>query len=310
MTDTAKVCAWLDQVPVATVDPLNLPEFIRAEVEVGLVRLDQIGEGLSGNKWYKLKYNLQFALQHGYRRILSFGGAYSNHLHALAWAGNRIGLETVGIIRGEPEYGQNPTLTDAKRWGMQCVFVDRQTYRLRHDPEYLKSLQALYPDCWIVPEGGSNTLALQGCAEILNQNMLRDWQPDAVVLACGTGGTLAGLAAAYPDQRFLGIPVLQNAGFLNNTIQALLDSRGQRTDAEWALDLGGAFGGYGKTTEELRAFMTEFQCLTGITLDGIYTSKMLLRLIQLVEAGRFQPGSKILALHTGGLQGNRGLKPR
>ena len=308
MTDVSRFSNWLHSLPVAQLDLLNLPEFNQRSVQVGLLRLDCLGGGLSGNKWFKLKYNLQFALQQGYRRILSFGGTYSNHLHALAWAGNQLGLETIGIVRGEPAYADNPTLSDVRRWGMQCVFVDRQTYRLRRQPDFLTSLHEAYPECWIVPEGGSNALALSGCGEILANSAVQSWQPDCIVLACGTGGTLAGMLSASPNQRFLGIPVLKNAGFLEKEIQQLLQHNGYSSVADWQLDLAGAFGGYGKVSEELRAFIRRFQCDTGIELDAIYTGKMMLRLMQLVEAGHFAAGSKILALHTGGLQGNRGLK--
>ncbi|MFW1676151.1 1-aminocyclopropane-1-carboxylate deaminase/D-cysteine desulfhydrase [Pontibacter sp. JAM-7] len=306
MTVSDKQSAWLHRIPVPRVQPLQLTLFAQNQVKVSLLRLDQIDEGLSGNKWFKLKYNLQHAVQHGYRQLLSFGGAYSNHIHALAWAGARLGVPTVGIIRGEPVYATNPTLTDAQRWGMQLQFVDRKTYRLRYQQDYLDQLQERYPDSWIVPEGGSNALALKGCSEILSADLLHAVQPDCVILPCGTGGTLAGLVQSWPELNILGVPVLKQAAFLQQDIQQLLDQVGCHNANRWQLDLHGAFGGYAKTCPELETFMAQFYRLTGIELDVVYTGKMLLRLCQLIETGYFSPGSSILALHTGGLQGNRG----
>lgn len=280
----------------------------RMGLDVRLLRLDQIGEGVSGNKWYKLQHNLLAAQQQGAERVLSFGGAWSNHIHALACAGYRFGLNTTGIIRGEPENISNPMLRDALRWGMQLQFVSRADYRRRHDADYLQQLQQQWPDALIVPEGGSNPLALKGLAGLVEQIQAQHLQPDYLVTACGTGGTLAGLvAAAPPHWRILGVAALKGAGFLYSDVHQLLDSAGVRPQAYWAIDLQGHCRGYARTTPELLAFMAEFEQQHQLSLEHVYTGKMLFRLEQLIEQGVFSPGSRILALHTGGLQGRRGL---
>lgn len=288
---------------------VRIPLFERRAVQVYLLRLDQIHPMVSGNKWFKLRYNLRTAKTQGYSRVLSFGGAYSNHLHALAWAGNCAGLETVGVVRGEPAYAQNPTLKDAADWGMRLHFVNRETYRRRDDPLYHKELLAMYPGSFIVPEGGSNALAVKGFADLFEMPC---WQqvstPDWIVTACGTGGTLAGLVAAKPDSaRALGIAVLKGADFLQNDVRALLQGVGAEDPGGWQIDLQGHEGGYARRSEALVAFMEQFTSDTGIELDPVYTGKMMFRLHKLVEQGTFAAGDIIVAVHTGGLQGCRGF---
>lgn len=292
--------------PQCQIDWLDDPLFIAKEVEVGLLRLDQIDPLISGNKWYKLKYNLLSARTQGLSAVLSFGGAYSNHIHALAWAGKGLGLKTIAVIRGEPEYAGNPTLADALKWGMELHFVDRKTYRKRHDPNYVEQLRHRFGEFLLVPEGGSNALAVKGSAEILSPELIDQFQPSAVVLACGTGGTLAGLVAGNPSLNILGIPVLKGGGFLRNDIASLLEESSAEP-GNWNLDLGGHFGGYGRVSDELRTFIGQFKVAHGIQLDQVYTGKMMLRLMQLISEGAFPAGSRILAIHTGGLQGLRGM---
>lgn len=290
-------------------EPINHPLFNAEGVDVYLLRLDQIHSLVSGNKWFKLRYNLKHALDCGYDRVISFGGAYSNHLHALAWAGAKLKIPTLGIVRGEVEYASNPTLTDARNWGMQLHFVSRKEYRLRDDPLYQKELLAAYPNSYIVPEGGSNALAVRGFDDFFT---LPCWQqlpsPDLLVSACGTGGTLAGLIAAKPaNTDVLGIPVLKGAGFLYRDIEFFLASVGKASEQQWSLDLDGHEGGYAKQTTALREFMRTFELDTGIELDPIYTGKMMFRLHKLLEQGKFTPGTSVVAVHSGGLQGRRGF---
>jgi len=297
------------QMPVTLpVTRLESSLYRRMGLDVRVLRLDQIGGGISGNKWYKLQHNLLAAQQQGAQQVLSFGGAWSNHIHALACAGHRFGLQTVGIIRGEPENISNPMLQDAVRWGMQLQFVSRAEYRHRHDTDYLQQLQQQWPGALIVPEGGSNPLALKGLAGLVKQIQAQQLQPDYLVTACGTGGTLAGLIAAAPQHwRVIGIAALKGAGFLYQDVQQLLDTANAQPQASWAIDLQGHCRGYARTTPELLAFMAEFEQQHQLSLEHVYTGKMLYRLEQLIEQGIFQPGSRILALHTGGLQGRRGL---
>lgn len=288
-----------------------LPVLESRGVELWLLRLDQTHPYISGNKWFKLKYNLQAALENGYQSVLSFGGAYSNHIHALAWAAQDVGINSIGVIRGEPEYADNPTLSDARKWGMQLQFVNRRDYRLRSEPEFLEGLKHSVPDemqpVLIIPEGGSNALAVKGCREILSNQIIKKIRPDQIVLPCGTGGTLSGVALSCPAVKVLGIPVLKNAEFLYDDIRALIKSVGEPDPGNWQLDMEGHFGGYAKTSPELLEFMRSVEDQCGVLLDQVYTAKMLFRIMQLIEEGCIPGGSKILALHTGGLQGRRSV---
>lgn len=274
-------------------------------IELSLLRLDLTDEVISGNKWFKLKYNLQHAIDEGYRSVLSFGGAYSNHIHALAKAGFDQGLKTIGIIRGEPEYVSNPTLKDAVRWGMELHFISRKAYRQKTDELFLDELKARFSDPFIIPEGGSNQLAVKGAAEILSPKLLSTIAPDQIVLACGTGGTMAGVVLGSKGVNVLGIPVLKKADFLYEDIRGLIKQGAGEIPTHWDLDLEGHFGGYAKESAVVDRFINEFQCNHGIQLDQIYTGKMLCRLMQRIEQGVYPKGSRILAIHTGGLQGLR-----
>jgi len=301
------VRALLEPQPLQA-DLLNTPLYREAGVEVHLLRLDQIGGGISGNKWYKLQHNLLQAASDGADVVVSFGGAWSNHIHALACAGARFGIRTHGIIRGEASSLANPMLMDAARWGMTFDFVSRAEYRQRHCPQWLAALQQRIPGGYIVPEGGSNLLALKGVAGLVEQIETLGLEPDYLVAPCGTGGTLAGLIARAPSHwRILGIAALKGAGFLYQDIRQLLAQADATESAPWCIDLDGHCRGYGKTTPELLAFMREFESTQGVLLDHVYTAKMLFRLEKLIENSAFTPGSRILALHTGGVQGRRGL---
>lgn len=277
-------------------------------IELWVLRLDQTDSVVSGNKWFKLKYNLLQARESGRSAVLSFGGAYSNHIHALAKAGFLMGIQTIGVIRGEPEYANNPTLQDAIEWGMKLQFVDRKTYRRRHDTDYQELLSKTFDDPVIIPEGGSNSLAIKGCAEILSDELLRRIQPDQIVLPCGTGGTLAGVCVANPELNILGIPVLKEADFLYQDIRNLIQDAGMEDSDNWQLDLEGHYGGYAKADSSLIAFIQQMNSLYHLPLEQVYTGKMLMRLMERIDAGLYPEGSSILALHTGGLQGTRSLE--
>lgn len=281
------------------------------QVALWLLRLDQTHPAISGNKWFKLKYNLQYALNNGYRSVLSFGGAYSNHIHALAWAAKAEGLNSIGVIRGEPEYISNPTLSDAAEWGMKLQFVNRKDYKLRAVSEFQTSLLEQLPDSLkpilVIPEGGSNALAVEGSKEILSPDLIKEVAPDQIMLACGTGGTLAGVALSQPTINVMGIPVLKKADFLYQDIKQLIASAGEVDPENWQLDLQGHFGGYGKCSDELLASIKAIESSSSVPLDQVYTGKMMLRILQLVEQGEIKKGSTILGIHTGGLQGRRSV---
>lgn len=286
---------------------LQLPESKEAGVDLFVLRLDKTDELVSGNKWYKLKYNLMNAKAQGITRVLSFGGAYSNHIHALAWAGRELGIQTVGVIRGEPAYVDNPTLMDAVQWGMELVFVSRAEYRRRSELDYLTKLQNVYGDVLIIPEGGSNALAVKGAAEIITDRMRLDYGLTHVVLPCGTGGTLAGIASSQPRLQVVGIPVLKGAQFLVKDIQKLMQDADIRCDDNWELDFDGHYGGYAKVSPELLSFISDIKQRYQLPLDQIYTGKMMFRFIEMLKEGAFHSGSRVLLVHTGGLQGLRSL---
>jgi len=295
------------QNPSLPVQLLEADETCHAGVQLYLLRLDLTDDVISGNKWFKLKYNLLNALENGYASVLSFGGAYSNHIHALAKAGSSFGLKTIGVIRGEQEYSDNPTLKDAQAWGMELCFVNRQEYRQRHEPEYLETLKRRFSNPLIVPEGGSNKFAVQGAQEIITPEILAKVNPDQIVLPCGTGGTLAGVALSVPHIPVLGIPVLKKADFLFSDIKNLMTKSGDDPTENWNLDLEGHGGGYAKVSNDLLAFMDRMLREHQLPLDQIYTAKMLSHLLKRIERGEYAEGSTILAIHTGGLQGARSL---
>jgi len=274
-------------------------------VRLRMLRLDTLHPQISGNKWYKLRLNLITAREQGYKRLLSFGGAYSNHLYALAAAGEVFGFDTVGIIRGELVTPLNSTLAFAQAQGMLLHSVSRSDYRLRNNPAFIKTLQDQFGDCYVIPEGGSNELGMRGCMDIPTAF---DWdQADVtkrlVTLACGTGATLTGIAASPGSQyRVLGFSALKGGDFLNVDVQSGLDALNETAKRPWQIDLLAHGRGYGKTDAELDLFIQDFESRTGIPLDPIYTGKMMRRLYALIATGEIEQGTEIIAIHTGGLR--------
>ncbi|RSK49368.1 1-aminocyclopropane-1-carboxylate deaminase/D-cysteine desulfhydrase [Hymenobacter rigui] len=276
----------------------------RAGVQLLLLRDDLTHPELPGNKWRKLKYNLQQARQQGHTTLLTFGGAYSNHIAAVAAAGRLTGLHTVGIIRGEElaTRSLNPTLAQARADGMHLHFLDRATYRRKQEPEVLEALLQELGPAYVVPEGGSNAWALPGCAELVTE--LRTRQSfDYLCVACGTGGTLAGLATGLQGtEQAEGFAALKGADFLRTDINHLHQHSTGRLYPNWHLHTAYHGGGYARLTPELRQFLTDFHQRHGILLDPIYTGKMLLGVLDLLAQGYFRRGSTVVAVHTGGLQ--------
>ena len=277
-------------------------ELKHRQIELWIKRDDLLHPIISGNKWRKLKYILNHALYLQANCLVSMGGVYSNHLHALAFAGKQLGLKTLGIIRGEPPLQINPTLHDLHTWGMELRFVSRSDYRLLRNYKQHDSLPGLAPGQYWLPEGGANHLALTGIAETLTEITI-DF--DHLITACGTGTTLAGLIAHAPaSSRILGVAALKGANFLTQDVQQLLNATGE-TSNNWEIALNYHFGGFAKTTSVLLEFIQTFQNQHGIPLEPVYTGKTLFAIFDLLRRGYFKPGHRIIVLHTGGLQGNR-----
>ncbi|MFC4053823.1 1-aminocyclopropane-1-carboxylate deaminase/D-cysteine desulfhydrase [Actinomadura syzygii] len=265
----------------------------RRGVRLFLKRDDLLHPELPGNKWRKLKHNIAPAREAG--TVLTFGGAYSNHVRATAAAGRIFGFATIGVIRGEERLPLNDTLAFAERCGMRLSYLDRASYRRKHEPALIAALRERWGDFHLLPEGGSNALAVKGCEELG-----REVPGHGVVcVPCGTGGTLAGLAAGLAaDQRALGFAVLKG-GFMDGEVERLQrEAYGGRRGA-WRVEHDFHFGGYARTAPELDAFADDFAARHGIVLDRIYTAKMMAGILALTERGAFEEGARVLAVITG-----------
>ena len=272
-------------------------------VSLLIKRDDLIDPLVSGNKWRKLKYNFVKAKQLNYKGIASFGGAFSNHIYALSSAGAKTQTPTIGFIRTHQIDEDNPTLKAARKNGMQLVAVSRADYKLRHDPEFLANLQLAYPDYYFVPEGGSNIESEPGLTELAEeiQAYIQADQNSALKVACaiGSGGTISGLMKAMPNQQFIGVPVVQDSALLE---RLSFDFKGQLS-----LHMSAFFGGYGKFDDKLEQFCIDFYRQTGVPIEPVYTGKLFYALCYQREAIGLKPDEQVLAIHTGGLQGLRGL---
>ncbi len=289
--------------------PINHPTFAKHNVQVMIKRDDKLDNIISGNKWRKLKYNLQDIKATGKKGIITFGGCFSNHIHATAFACYQQKLPAIAIIRGEASNQNNYTLAWAKHWGMKLIFVDRKTYRLRDDEIYLQHLQQQYPDYAIVPEGGSNTLALTGVAEVIDE-LNQQATFDTLMTPVGSGGTLAGLIVGDKEQhKLLGVSVLKQETYLENQIRNLLPEHA-KAYSNWVLLNEYHCGGYAKFSQDDTNKIREFSIDTGIDFEPVYSGKMLLALLNLVETGYFPAQHRIVLLHTGGLQGLAGMFER
>lgn len=271
----------------------NISVFIRRE--------DLIHPFISGNKFRKLKYNLVQAKLENQETLLTFGGAFSNHIAAVAYAGKQYGFKTIGIIRGdelESKIFENPTLKFAQECGMQFKFVTRESYRHKTETHFIANLKHEYGDFYLVPEGGTNKFAVKGCEEILSRN---DSEYNYICTAVGTGGTISGIInSVLPHQKVLGFPALKG-DFLKEDIRKF--ARNQN----WTLINEYHFGGYGKVNPELIAFINQFYLENQVPLDPIYTGKMVFGVMDLINKNYFPENSKILLIHTGGLQGIAGM---
>jgi 1-aminocyclopropane-1-carboxylate deaminase len=270
-------------------------------VSLTIKREDLIHPKISGNKYRKLKYNILQAKSENKDRLLTFGGAFSNHIAAVASAGKEYGFETIGIIRGEEladKIKDNPTLQFAQDCGMKFDFVSREIYRQKENLDFIEKLYQKWGDFYFLPEGGTNDLAIKGCEEILSNS---DDEFDYICCAVGTGGTISGIInCSKSSQQVLGFPALKG-DFMYEEIRNFVKKE------NWSLIQGYHFGGYGKVTLELIEFMNQFYKKTNIILDPIYTGKMVFGVIDLIKKNYFPPGSNILMIHTGGIQGIQGM---
>ena len=279
------------------------PQIEKAGIRLLIKREDLNHPTVSGNKWWKLKYNLQAARSSGATTLLTFGGAYSNHLYATASAGKLCGFQTIGIIRGEPTFPLNSTLSFLKKNGMDLHWINRGLFRQKGDPEFLKGLERQFGHFYLLPEGGTNNLAVKGVSEF--SNMLATLEFDYLFSAVGTGGTLSGLIHGLKGKgHVVGIPVLKNGEFLFQEIQHWLNAMGSPSLKNWSLLTAYHFGGYGKYNPELLSFIKQLKEQFELPLDQVYTGKMLWALFKQIEKGFFKRGDTLLALHSGGLQGS------
>jgi 1-aminocyclopropane-1-carboxylate deaminase len=266
-------------------------------VQIWLKRDDLIHPEVPGNKWRKLKHNLVAAARQNHRTLLTFGGAYSNHLRATAAAGHYGGFSTIGIVRGEKCVPLNPSLTYAVSRGMRLSYMDRLTYRRKSDPDVIAALQRDFGPFYLVPEGGTNELAVRGCAEIPAE-IEQDF--DVICCPCGTGGTLAGIAAGLrPGQCAVGFSALKGAEFLAGDVTELQQRTFGACSGNWTMEYDFHFGGFARRTVGLDMFIADVRARHGLTLDWVYVAKMMYGLYALAERGTFEPGSRVVAVITG-----------
>ncbi len=281
--------------------PTQEIKIVNSTVKVFIRREDLIHPFVSGNKFRKLKYNLLQAIKENHHTLLTFGGAYSNHIAATAYAGKESGFKTIGIIRGDElasKIKENPTLKFAQDCGMKFEFVSREQYRMKESSDFISKLNEKYGSYYLVPEGGTNSYAILGCEEILTNE---DFIFDYICCSVGTGGTIAGISNSITGkQKVLGFPSLKG-DFLQKDICNFAKQDNFSLISDYH------FGGYGKVNEELILFINTFYKEYKIPLDPIYTGKMVFGVIDLIKKNYFPENSKILLIHTGGIQGVEGM---
>ncbi|WP_232825714.1 1-aminocyclopropane-1-carboxylate deaminase/D-cysteine desulfhydrase [Algoriphagus litoralis] len=286
------------------VQALTHPLLEEKQVQLAVLRLDLVDPQVSGNKFYKLKYNLAEAKKKGKKTILTFGGAFSNHIYAAASAARQLHFTSIGVIRGEDADRSNPTLTHAKNMGMHLHFVDRNSYRQKNSAAFLENLSTRFGDFYLIPEGGTNELAIQGTAEIVSE---AHELYSHICVSIGTGGTFTGIASRIKKhQKLIGFSALKGE-FIHQEVENLLAFN--RIQVKGAIEIRTEynFGGYGKHKQEQIEFMKWFYNAFKIPLDPIYTGKMMFGVWDLIQKEHFPSGSNVLLIHTGGLQGNAGF---
>ena len=270
-------------------------------VKLYVKRIDLCHEYISGNKWYKLKYNLIEAKKASYQTILTFGGAYSNHILATAVLAKKNGLNSIGIIRGEETLPLNPTLELANKNQMKLYYISRKEYLLKNNNDFISKMKKFFGDFYLIPEGGSNVLALKGTEEIIDSNDSQDY----ICCSVGTGTTIAGIInSSNSDQCIIGFPAIKGFNKSKILIKELTNKN------NYSFINGYEYGGYAKISTLLVDFINSFYSIHNIPLDAVYTGKMMSGVISLISNNYFPFGSSILVIHTGGIQGNKGMKER
>ncbi|MCW8935963.1 MAG: pyridoxal-phosphate dependent enzyme [Gammaproteobacteria bacterium] len=285
----------ITQIHNQLLDSKNIKLFIKRD--------ELIHPVIQGNKWRKLKHNLLDAEKKQQDTLLSFGGAYSNHLHALAAAGNQLNLKTIGIIRGEAPKHLNPCLQDMQHWGMQLKFISRLEYKQKTSIEFLNNLKQAFGDFYLIPEGGNNSAGMKGCAELLDE---LDDKYDVICCEVGSGTMLSSLIQnnKIAETKYLGFAVMKNPQLDNEIKESLIEKSDSTT---WEINHHYHFGGFAKTSPELDEFIINFKLKHNIQLEPVYSGKMLWGILDLLKLDYFKPGTRILAIHGGGLQGLRGF---
>lgn len=297
------------QCPIEKVD---WPVLSERGIHFYVKREDLIDQQVSGNKIYKLAGYLKAAKEQGATTLVSFGGYYSNHLHALAAVGKELGLKTVGVVRGQRPAELNPTLQDCGDNGMHLEFITREAYRDKSNSDFLKALTKQYPNALIIPEGGGGELGLVG-VEALGEYVSESFAGKSltVCVPCGTGTTLAGLVKGGGlGHKFEGFAVVKprvNDTLLEENVRQWLGTSASHLWPQWKIHYDFCGAGYAKVSPELIDFMREFELAYKIPLDPVYTGKMFLGIEQLAKDGHWRAGDTVLAIHTGGLQGRRGF---
>ncbi len=285
------------QVPTPTVE-IKLPILEEKRVSLWIKRDELTHPTIQGNKWRKLKYNLQFAEENNIKRLVTFGGPVSNHIYSTAAAGLQFGFKTIGVIRGYEHLPLTPTLQFAKDCGMELIFLDKQKYTSRYNVDFLQSIESAHGKFHLIPDGGANALAIKGVSELFDEIEIKY---DVCCVSIGTGTTLAGALLNSKNKNAIGFSSLKGEE-IETEINQLLNPFDEIKN-QWQINKDYQFGGYGKTTQELMDFVNYFYNKTNIQLDPIYTSKMLFGILDMIKKNQFEVGATILAVHTGGLQG-------
>ena len=295
----------LFEINEVDLEEVKFPGISTSDFKIFVLRIDKLHREISGNKWFKLKYNLIEAEKLNHKTLITFGGAYSNHIYAVASAGKEFGFDTIGIIRGEEYFPLNPTLQFAVDCGMKLFYLNRAEYKNRNDKAFQEKLKIKFDNPYMIPEGGTNQLALMGTEEIVNHIKTNF---DYICTACGTGGTIAGIISSLKgEKKILGFLALKGGEFLENDIRELVTERSSQSYNNWKLITDYHFGGYAKIDISLINFINEFESINNFKLDYIYTSKMFYGIRELLKQEYFSKGAKIVLLHTGGIQGNKGM---
>ncbi|MFT4061812.1 MAG: pyridoxal-phosphate dependent enzyme [Edaphocola sp.] len=283
-------------------DPIQDERLAVRQIQLSMLRIDAIDPEISGNKWFKLRYNIEAAVGAGADTLLTFGGAYSNHLAATAAAAQKAGLKAVGIVRGHHAQQQlTPTLRQCKSYGMALSFISRESYKEKRDEGFVAALKNEYPNAWIVPEGGDNEQGLLGAKDIA---AYLPEDADIATVAIGTGTTFCGIANGLPeDKKIIGFPAIKDSDYLKGIFAEKIPP-----SVNWHLEQAYHFGGFAKKNEALITFVNQFYLQHHIPLDHVYTAKMMYGIFDMVQQEKLPEKTKMVAIHTGGLQGNTSIK--